>query len=244
MAWWQLYADDADREWSVPGVGVIHADARDGSVDIYVNVQAISGQAKGLAKASFRNVLRSLTQQVPFLITTDIQMEVCSLVSLRERYESDGLPDVDNILKPTIDALTGPEGVMVNDCQLQSVLSYWVTTCKSHDLHIKIQSFDAFTKPKKSLIFVEVMRALYLPFSDEMPPEINLNLLEGLIEQFDGRAELEERGFDYSLIYSMMPQQRLFHRTRVREFRRMTATDYRLHIMSKLAPRAGSSVEV
>ena len=44
----------------------------------------------------------------------------------QDRYESDAAPDVDNILKPLLDGLCGPEGVLIDDCQVQAVDCRWI----------------------------------------------------------------------------------------------------------------------
>ena len=221
------------REWNSPGIGRLTSFEVDCRLEIEAKVQVISSQASSSAKAKLRNAIRSLTRQCPSLLTCDVQIDIRWWAPLKDRYESDSSADVDNIIKPVIDAISGPEGILVNDCQLQSISSFWVTAQEHHSLDIVVKPFDQSVILKRHIVFVESMPRLYFPFDDLLPSGFNIRLLDMLVSTVEHRRSMEADGFDYSTISYMMPQQRFFHRTRVSDFRRMTMAEYRAELLAR-----------
>lgn len=75
------------------------------------------GQASAISAA-----IASDTDQI-FL--GDVSVSIEWLVEEEDRYLSDA-PDIDNILKPILDALCGPEGILIDDVQVQQIDVRWL----------------------------------------------------------------------------------------------------------------------
>lgn len=224
----------AIREWISPGVGKLTYIEADCRFEIEAKVRVVSSQASSSAKALLRDAIRSLTRQCPSLLTCDVQIDIRWWAPLRDRYESDSSADVDNIIKPIIDAISGTEGILINDCQLQSISSYWVTAQEDHSIDITVKPFDLLLILKRNIVFVESLPRLYFPFDDGLPSRFNIELLDMLTQTVEHRRSMEAMGYDYTTINYMMPQQRFFHRTRVSDFRRTTMLEYRAELLARM----------
>ena len=68
------------------------------------------------ASRSRKNILtRSIRQQTMrarYIFTGDVKLDIEWMVHEKDRYESPRSPDIDNILKPIIDSLEGPDGIV------------------------------------------------------------------------------------------------------------------------------------
>ncbi len=213
--------------WSSPGIGSLAFIETEHRFKIEANVRVVSSQGSSAAKAILRESLRALTSQCPFLITSDVQIDIEWRVPSQHRYESDGTADVDNIIKPILDAISGPDGIMVNDCQLQAVQSYWLDSHPRHSVAVSVDTFDGSLYAKRDLVFFEVMSRLFFPMDDSLPPDFIERSLTHIEAMVAARRTAEAAEMSYEAANSLMPFQRLFHRTRVSEFRRLTIKEYR-----------------
>src|ERR1700688_3175599 len=68
-------------------------------------------------KKTIQGDIRKCLPDCPYLLSGDVRMEIEWYVSARSRYEQTLHPDIDNIIKPILDALTGPHGLMIDDNQ-------------------------------------------------------------------------------------------------------------------------------
>jgi hypothetical protein len=103
---------------------------------------------------------------------------VCPYVHESERYQGTWSPDIDNILKPLLDGMSGPQGLLVNDCQAQSVRCSWIDSpTLDHRLQFELRfSPDEWIR-KDGLIWIEFRRKLCLPLSTQIPRANLLKLL-------------------------------------------------------------------
>ena len=143
-----------------------------GLTHLTVNVKPVSSQSNSARRANVINAIRAITNQIDTILTSDVQVELAWHINEDERYETDRSADADNIIKPIVDALTGLEGIIVNDCQVQSITCYWLDRFKFPE-HIEIQiryQPDALFFEKKSLLFVRIKNGLCLPINNSLRP--------------------------------------------------------------------------
>lgn len=195
------------------------ADRDLGDILISVPRPPVSVQANSATRTAFVECIRLLTRACPFVITTDVTVDIEWFVSQQERYESDATADVDNIIKPVLDALSGPDGLIVNDCQVQAVISYWMDPISSgQEIRVRIRTpFEKFRFPKRSIQFVQLGRALCFPFDMSYPRELRLDLLRHVEKMLLTRDRMRSE-FGEEIASLVLPLQRLFHRTRVAGF--------------------------
>lgn len=179
----------------------------------------VSQQAKGEAREGFQKAVRERTAAVDFLLSGDVSVAVEWAVSEQARYETDRAPDVDNILKPLLDALTGPAGILIDDNQVQHVSCHWVDSYSGEEsLAIRVRhSPDEWVK-KGGLFFVQLAGGLCVPLSKNTPREFQKTVLEIYVKALALRNEALKKGLDYYTASACMPIQRVFHRTRLGAF--------------------------
>jgi hypothetical protein len=137
----------------------------------------------------------------------------------QDRYESDAPPDVDNILKPLLDTLCGPDGVLIDDCQVQSVECHWIDwTLREQRVEITIDYFSDEWIPKDELYFLHLGKSVYFPINLIGPAEANQIMIESACRLWSGREEILGQGHDYYTAKRLMSVQRVFHRSRVTIF--------------------------
>ena len=191
-----------------------------GQSKLQVFIRPVSTQATRVQKDQVISAIREITKAIDKIITTDISVNITWFVNEDERYELDSSADVDNIIKPIIDAISGPSGIIVNDCQVQHLSCNWRDRYDEPE-HIEIEiSYepDAFFE-KDKIIFVQVRGALCMPIHGGMENEALKILLDDFEMKLWTRDRLLEMGNTYYQARSVMSIQRYFHRTRVGEFK-------------------------
>lgn len=97
-------------------------------VHIRARIDPISLQADAKRKRAFRGALsqavRSATKGV---FVHDVEVRLVWYVDEKRRYQTHLIADLDNVMKPVLDAVTGPDGVLIDDNQIQSIRASWMT---------------------------------------------------------------------------------------------------------------------
>ncbi|MFL5382639.1 MAG: RusA family crossover junction endodeoxyribonuclease [Longimicrobiaceae bacterium] len=195
-----------------------------------VAVAPVSFQATSTRKAAILSAVRAIVSQCHYLLGGDLKLVIKWGISERARYESDSAADVDNIVKPILDALSGPEGIMIDDCQVQELICYW-SGGYDHPVqqHIAIEvGFDPDAWfSKTGLIFLEIDRGLYLPMDGELPTSIVLDQAQHFIERFEAARRMIGSGASPYQAHLTLPIQRVFHRSKIGTFRITTLEELR-----------------
>ena len=83
----------------------------DGLITFEVPIAPVSFQGTGTRKAGVVAAVRSAVSGCEYLLSGDVKIAIEWRISERARYEADSAADVDNIVKPILDALSGPSGI-------------------------------------------------------------------------------------------------------------------------------------
>lgn len=190
-----------------------------GEIRFELPISPVSQQANATAKNAVTNKIRSITRSLEYILTGDVKIEIEWLVHEQLRYESDQAPDVDNIIKPLLDGLCGPEGLLIDDCQVQSVSCYWIDwTREDQQIAVRVSYMPDDWLKKKNLFFVQYPKGLCFPVNGDLPYKA-LNLIVNRIEaMLADREELQQLSNDYYFSKTLLPIQRFFHRTRINGF--------------------------
>ncbi len=198
----------SEKDWATPY----------GEIEYNLNYAPLSKQSRKGERDKFVNLVKQKTRKAKYLISGDVEVQVEWMIHEKLRYECDSTPDVDNILKLILDALSGPDGIIINDCQVQCVTSYWIDSMSPEQrilIRIKMHSPDDYVR-KDGLFFIHFGNGLCFPFNRNCP---GLNLLIDCVQNsLSLRTQLEESTKDYYASKCIMPIQRFFHRTRVTPF--------------------------
>jgi Holliday junction resolvase RusA-like endonuclease len=190
-----------------------------GEIRFELPVAPVSQQASAAAKSAVTNEIRSITQSLEYILTGDVKVEIEWLIHEQLRYESDKAPDVDNIIKPLLDGLCGSEGLLIDDCQVQSVSCYWIDwTREDQQIAVTITYMPDNWLKKKNLFFVQYTKGLCFPVNGDLPHEVVSLILDRVEKMLSDREELQQISDDYYFSKMCLPNQRFFHRTRVSGF--------------------------
>jgi len=189
-------------------------------------IKPVSSQVANWRKTAVIQAIRAIVAPVKYLLSSDVSIKIIWFINEDERYESDKSADVDNIIKPILDALCGPNGILIDDCQAQHISSQWVDRYDEPE-HLQIEIAyqpDAFFR-KDDIAFVQIKNALCMPFDKNTKPQALTILLEAFEKQLEGRNLVLDQGGSYYQAKKFMSIQRLFHKSRVSNFRIVQAAD-------------------
>lgn len=200
-----------------------------GEIMLYLEVAPASMQSRPAAIAALQAVVHQETSKYQYLLTGDVSMEITWHFHERDRYESDAGADIDNLLKPMLDAFCGPNGLFVDDCQIRTLGISWISTTSDQPaVTIQIKFIDSDFVPKAGIAFVQIEKALCMPVDLNLPKRVQRILFMMMRFQFAQRRFTEKvLGLDYYSARLLLPAQRRFHRTRLRDFNVMNPKEYR-----------------
>lgn len=192
-----------------------------GEINISLPVPAVSRQASKEAKQKITDLVQYFTQPLEYLLDDEVTVDIEWMLHERNRWETDASADMDNIVKPLLDALCGPKGILVDDCQVRSFSSTWINWTKQVDcvdIRIKYDA-DHFVE-KRDLVFVQIYGAMCYPVPAqvrEIKPALPL-WLDMLQAGFKNREEISKitNGSYYPARY--LVKRGCFHRSRVKGF--------------------------
>jgi Holliday junction resolvase RusA-like endonuclease len=191
-----------------------------GEVQFIVPVAPVSFQASPAKKRTVVEAVRAVVRTAGFIFTDDVQVDLLWSINERDRYERDSSADVDNIIKPILDAMSGPDGIMVNDCQVQWISSSWVHSEGEEQITIRVKLVplsDPFSK--RDIYFVHLGNQLCWPLDGSLPLAVNRLLVDNLKERLRFRDEAAATTGSRDAARYLMPSQRFFHRSRLQGFR-------------------------
>jgi len=198
-------------------------------LSICVELPPVSLQSSASAKNNFIQAVRAECSKYTFLISVDVQVEVTWYVHEQQRYETDRSPDVDNILKPLLDGLSGPEGLLIDDNQVQSIYCSWIDwTNRDEAVEVRIKFFhDEGWVPRGHFRFIQFDKGLCYPIATYFPNELQEAYVSIFEKGFHIRFDAEKRGLNYEDARGLMPLARIFHRTRIGRFPVITLEAFR-----------------
>jgi len=114
----------------------------------------------GPARAAFQAAIRAaMTNQ--FVYWGEVQVVITLYLDVQSVLETSETADVDNYAKGILDAIKGPEGVLIDDTQVQALTVSWIDHHKTwFEVEIRASPDDFMIKPVR---FFEMPDGLYYP---------------------------------------------------------------------------------
>lgn len=189
-----------------------------GEIEFSLNVPAVSRQATVRAKQELIALVRTFTRPLEYVLDDDVTVDIEWTLHESSRWETDASADMDNIIKPLLDALCGPEGILIDDCQVRSFSATWMSWMKQADLVTIRIKYDAdHYMPKDGLIFVRIQDALCYPVPKEVREKALTVWITWLKTAVASRHVLEKLTGEYYPARYLAPRG-FFHRTRIKGF--------------------------
>jgi Holliday junction resolvase RusA-like endonuclease len=185
-----------------------------GELQLSFPISPASIQSSAARKEAQQQLIKAELARFRFLLTGDVQVEVTWVYNAKARYESDTSPDVDNILKPLLDALTGLDGILVDDCQVNAIGASCISGAGPERVEVTVKHGPDDFIAKVGLVFIDVGRALCVPVTERLPLEV-LQVVVGAIENMlELRTKMDGFGVDLDPRMTMIGP-RVFHKSRV-----------------------------
>jgi Holliday junction resolvase RusA-like endonuclease len=178
----------------------------------------LSLQASATRKASLKADLAAVVaRETTGVFTGDVEVTIEWFVSQQVRYGTHMVADLDNIVKPLLDAVTGPDGVMIDDNQVQSLRVSWLDPYDPKArfrLILEATSPDEYL-PRNGLFFVEFSPERCFPILVGDFPEAVAMVVQTLNEALQAWQKLVGSGMPKSEADHVLPVQRFFPRSRL-----------------------------
>lgn len=198
-----------------------------GAMEFTVNGSPASIQSAKPAREAYIASIRNLFTSVKFLLTGELMLEVRWLLPAKSRFETDAKADIDNCLKPIIDAFTGPEGLFIDDCQLRGLYICWNHIESGEErLLFKFEYAPDDFHPKDGLAFVRLEKGLCVPVDQNWPAAVRIAWAAMLKTREFTKAKLESLGSSYLFLAGLLGSSRPFHVTRVQGFKILTLDEF------------------
>lgn len=206
-----------------------------GELILCFSLEPVSLQSNSKKREFVKSQIRETTKNINYLLNGDVKVEIQWLLHEQQRYESAKAPDIDNIIKPILDGLSGPDGILIDDCQVQTVGSHWIDWTKDeHQINIYIKYIADDYVMKRGLIFVNMGNNLFMPFNTTTPQEGNKLFFEHLKKMTDLKNQILEKTGDYYQAKLFNSVQRMFHKSRIyEEFDTLEYDDFKSQLNGK-----------
>ncbi|MDP9350732.1 MAG: RusA family crossover junction endodeoxyribonuclease [Chloroflexota bacterium] len=190
-----------------------------GKMEFSIEGSPVSIQASKDVRDAYIASIRRHFARLQFLLTGEIILEITWLISAKSRFETDAKADIDNCLKPIIDALTGPEGLIVDDCQLRGLYVCWRHAESGPErLYFSFEFGADEYCARSSLAFVRLTKGLCTPVNRDWPLAVREAWAQALREGERRKDKMEQLGVLYPLVTGLLGTSRPFHVTRLRQF--------------------------
>lgn len=215
---------------TIPAPFSIKAYRDTGRVLIESSIDPVSLQAKGKRVSEFKAELGSaITNSCDFVFIHDVEITFIWFVSEEDRYQSNKAADLDNVLKPLLDAASGPQGIMIDDNQVQSIRAMWMTpggADSKFTLEFSALSIDELCD-RDSIVFVEFNPNQCYLFPSQ-PAELLSPLVQRTHHRLHAITALIERGLHPGAAKYFEPLTRPWHRQQLRQqgFKVINASEF------------------
>lgn len=186
-----------------------------------------SVQSKKTIRESYLKSIRAQLKDQKYLLTGEIFLNITWLLPAKSRFETDAKADIDNCLKPIIDAFTGIEGLFIDDCQLRALYICWRHIDSDNERVIFDFEFmgDQYSL-KEELAFIKLDGGLCCPVNLNWPPEVKRLFSDMLEHCSKAKGELENMGVSYLFTSGLLAGNQPFHISRVKNFELLSLADF------------------
>jgi Holliday junction resolvase RusA-like endonuclease len=196
------------------------------SMDTTINLrisfpgQIPTAQSKNTVKATIIQLVQSELTKFRWICFGPAWIELTWFLDAADKQETDAMGDLDNITKPILDALTGLEGIIVDDSQIKSIYTRWLAknaALREQILEISIQILNEEVLQKDKAYFIQYHNAMCFavdlnPLDDKELKAIKL-FAQAKLMQRSFSDNLQKLGADVRL--PLVASQKDFHRTRL-----------------------------
>lgn len=139
-----------------------------GYVKFAVHAKPVSQQNDGAKRAAFKKELQEVTCQSEYIVTGTCWIAIDYYCQHVRREKNPGVYDVDNIIKPILDGLTGERGLIIDDVVVNRVTVNWIDSPHDDWFEVEIEYPDILFSRKADLVFLKSPSGWCFPSSDAL----------------------------------------------------------------------------
>lgn len=136
-----------------------------------INTVPVSVQNKSKKKKVFKKEIKKIVSKSEYIITSTVWIHIDYYCSHFKRFKNPGMYDIDNIIKPIIDALTGIDGILIDDIIIDRITVNWIDS-ENERIEITASYPDWLFMKKEELIFLKSKSNWCFPISRKIKEEI------------------------------------------------------------------------
>lgn len=193
----------------------------DSAVRIEATVDPVSLQSDPDRKTTLQSALaEAIERNTDRIFTGDVRAEITWFISEERRYSTHIVADLDNIIKPLFDAVTGPHGIMIDDNQVQQIGASWNDAEPGNlkfTMVVTALSPSEFI-PRNNLKFVDFGSPYGCMLFADIPAEMKLTLITSAADKIRCHRALLAMGVDPSEAKKCLPIQRFYPSARLKRF--------------------------
>lgn len=198
-----------------------------GKLEIVVPGSPASVQSSKAVRDAYLASIKASLSRFHYVLIGQLMLEVVWLLPAKSRFETDAKADIDNCLKPIIDAFTGPSGLFINDCQLKGLYICWRSI--ESDAERLVFSFefepDQFSE-REGLAFLRLEKGLCCPVNTTWPKAARAVWVNAMRTGGFFKAQFEKLGVSYLALAGMQGGGQPFHITRTGGFRVLSPEEF------------------
>lgn len=193
------------------------------SAEVHLRIEfdrIVSVQSRKSVQDELCTAIRDQLRDFNWICAGHVNLDLLWYLQATQRQETDKIGDMDNITKPIIDALTGIDGLLIDDCQIGSIHSAWNSRNPQTEkdvLHIRLDFNNDECLPKKNLVFIQYAAATCLPINVDFNEKHDIIGALALVRarKMQRRLAAEFRRQGHNLDRALVCSSWDFHRTRL-----------------------------
>jgi Holliday junction resolvase RusA-like endonuclease len=221
----------------------VAGDIPSSEIRIVLPTVPVSLQGSSEARTRLREMVQEQTQRLDLHLTGEVELQVEWLLHEKHRWDTPGVlrsPDLDNIVKPVLDGLCGPRGVLIDDCQLQTLMCTWIDWPNEAEQQLSLRLRPLMVDESVSggpIIGLEMSDGPCWVTTDDLPPEIHMRMLDFVRTSREVYEEMLGQGVPPQDAKYFLPAARRFHRRQLERhgFRVVPFDDYVAELRERAA---------
>lgn len=189
-------------------------------IEIVGHTPPLSLQAKKDRKGPFQVALGSaVSAATDFTLLGDIRVEIDWYIDPWDRYENNKVADIDNIVKPILDAISGIDGIFLDDGQVQAIDVRWIDKLGlDRDFRVRVDPLSALDAgyARQGLRFAKFSSSECYPVLGNFTQQLAAAWVSAFASGAEARQSMESLGASKYDIYTVKHLQRAFPTSRLR----------------------------
>lgn len=179
-------------------------------------------QSKKNIQKELQNVIKVELGKFKWIIYNDVNLEFVWYFSCLRKKESDKIGDLDNLIKPIIDAFSGDNGLFIDDSQIGSINNLWMSRDISSSQNSILIIFVHFNNDdcclKENMKFVQIEKQMYAVYNFDVNSINDLYRILILHHMQRKKRKIQNKLLHtYPNIDMFSTDFNLFHRTRLKD---------------------------